>query len=268
MNSEKTGGPAAQPVQAAGTSHVGLVRQSNEDNYLIDLDQGLFIVSDGMGGHQAGEIASKSVVTILPQLIERKQAGIRAPQNRDLELVLREAILELSQHIWVESRDRSDLRGMGATVALVWLSAEQRAAHLANMGDSRIYLFRQDQLKQLSEDHSVVAQLLKHKVITQEEAQRHPARGRLSRFVGMEGEIYPDVQTVNLQAGDHFLLCTDGLTGMVLDERVTQLLQANTDPQATCQALVAEANKAGGVDNVTAVVVKLAPFYPPATSTA
>jgi protein phosphatase len=146
---------------------------------------------------------------------------------------------------------------MGATVALVWLRGEQNEAHLAHMGDSRIYLFRQNHLAQLTEDHSVVALLLKHQEITAEEARTHPARGRLSRFVGMEGEVYPDVQTVNLQGGDRLLICTDGLTGMVQDERVAQLLQANPDPQTTCQALVAEANKAGGEDNVTTVVVNM-----------
>lgn len=255
MQSEPTGQPAAPPVQAAAASHVGLVRQSNEDSYLIDLERGLFIVSDGMGGHQAGGIASKLVVTILPQLIERKLASISSPQAQDFECILREAIFELSQRLHAESKGQVGLHGMGATVALAWFRSEQRAVHLAHMGDSRIYLFRRNHLAQLTEDHSVVALLLKHKDITPQEAQRHPARGRLSRFVGMEGEVYPDVQTVNLQVGDRLLLCTDGLTSLVPDEHIAALLRANSDPQVTCRALVEVANAAGGTDNITVLVV-------------
>jgi len=147
---------------------------------------------------------------------------------------------ELSQRLRSESKDQVGLHGMGATVAMAWFRSEQRVAHLAHMGDSRIYLYRQDNLKQLTEDHSVVAILLRHKDITPEEALGHPARGRLSRYVGMDEEVYPDVQTINLQVGDRFLLCSDGLTGMVSDKLIAHLLQANVDLQVACKALVAK----------------------------
>jgi len=255
MQLEKTGQSTSQPGQAAAASHVGLIRQNNEDSYLVDLDRRLFIVSDGMGGHQAGEIASRSVITILPQLIQQKLAGIHPSQKRDKSLVLREAILELSRRLRRESTGQVGLQGMGATVALAWLEGGQSVAHLAHIGDSRIYLFRQNHLKQLTEDHSVIALLLKHKDITPEEAQNHPARGRLSRFIGMEGEAYPDVQAVNLRAGDRLLLCTDGLTTMVSDERISYLLRTNADAQVACQILVEDSNMAGGRDNITVVIV-------------
>ncbi len=142
---------------------------------------------------------------------------------------------------------------MGATVALAWL--RETGAHLAHLGDSRIYLFREAQLQQLTEDHSVIALLLRSGEITPEEAQTHPARGQLSRYVGMDGEVYPDVQTVQLQAGDRLLLCSDGLTNMIPNTQIAQLLQVNAEVLAACQALVHAANTAGGTDNITVLVV-------------
>jgi len=253
MQATPTTRSASQRVQAACASDVGRVRQNNEDNCLAALDRNLLIVSDGMGGHQAGELASKAMVTVLPQLIERRLASLGSARNRVIELALREAILEFSQRLRAESAGQPGLKGMGATVALVLLRGQE--AHLAHMGDSRIYLFRQGRLTQLTEDHSIVALLLKHGDITPEQVQDHPARGRLSRFVGMEGEVYPDVQTIKLQDGDQLLLCTDGLTNMITDEHIAQVLQANAEPGTACQALIAAANAAGGRDNVTTLVV-------------
>jgi serine/threonine protein phosphatase PrpC len=245
---------AAQwPVQAACLSDVGRVRQQNEDQCLVALEHNLFIVSDGMGGHQGGEVASKAVVTVLPPMIEQRVARIRVPSPEAMELVLRDALVELSQRLRAESAGRAGLQGMGATVAVAWLRGS--LAHLAHMGDSRIYLLREQRLMQLTEDHSVIALLLRHGEITPEEAQTHPARGRLSRYVGMEGEVYPDVQTVQLQAGDRLLLCSDGLTNMVSDRQIVQLLHVNAGAEEACQALVNAANVAGGTDNITALVV-------------
>ncbi|MDI7278161.1 MAG: SpoIIE family protein phosphatase, partial [Anaerolineae bacterium] len=144
-------------------------------------------------------------------------------------------------------------RRPGATVAAAWLRGGQ--AHLAHMGDSRIYLYRQGRLSQQTEDHSVVALLLRSGEITPEEARRHPARHQITRHVGMEGEVYADVRTIQLEPGDRLLLCTDGLTGPLDDERVAALLAEHGDPEAACRALVAAANAAGGADNITALVV-------------
>ena len=243
------------PVRAACVSDAGRVRENNEDSYLVSLEQNLLIVSDGMGGHQAGEVASEAVVTVLPEMIKQRLAGESSPRPRIVELTLRETILQLSQRLRAESAGRGGLKGMGATVALAWLRGPEGMAHLAHMGDSRIYLYRHGNLTQLTEDHSVVALLLKRGDITPEEARRHPARGRLSRYVGMEGEVYPDVQTVRLREGDRLLLCTDGLTGPVSDDEIAALLRANLDPEAACQALVDAANDAGGKDNITVLVV-------------
>jgi protein phosphatase len=228
------------------------VRRTNEDSCFISPERHLYIVSDGMGGHAGGEIASKAVVTVLPQLLEQRLAEGSMANTASVQLALRDAVVELGRQLRAQSTGHAGLQGLGATLAMACLSS--RTAHLAHMGDSRIYLFRRGRLEQLTEDHSVIALLLKHGEITQAEAHNHPARGKLSRYVGMEGEVFPDVQSVRLQYGDRLLLCSDGLTGMIADNRIAKILDENPEPEPACIALVAAANDAGGVDNITAVV--------------
>jgi len=245
--------PSSWVVRAKGVTHVGRVRQNNEDSLLVDEKRGLFIVSDGMGGHQAGEVASNAVVTVLPPMIEQLAARVETPSKEAFEQVLRDAILELSQRLRDESRGQAGLQGMGATVVVVWLQGQR--AHMASMGDSRIYLFREKQLTQLTQDHSIIALLLRHKEITEEEAKQHPARGRLSRYVGMEGDTFADLHSISLRPDDRLLLCSDGLTGMVTNSEIAHVLAHCPDPGAACNELVNMANEAGGKDNITALVI-------------
>jgi protein phosphatase len=142
---------------------------------------------------------------------------------------------------------------MGATLVMTLI--RENCCFVANMGDSRAYLFRQGKLRQLSEDHSVVGILLRTGEIGQEEADRHPARGQLTRYIGMLDEVNPYQCNVTLKPGDRLLLCSDGLTGLVDDAAIARVLRDNKEPQATCKALVAAANSAGGHDNVTVVIV-------------
>ncbi len=240
-------------LRAAALSDVGKVRQNNEDAFALMPERGLFIVSDGMGGHQAGETASKIVVEALPRMIERRLAAIRSERAEVVSLALRDAIVDLSQQLRRQSAGRPDLAGMGATVVLA--SVRKDRLFIAHMGDSRAYLYRGGKLDQLTEDHSVVGILLRGGEITPEEAEVHPARGVLSRYVGMEGVVYPDARALGFLAGDRLLLCTDGLTGMAPDSRIAEILGACDDPQAACQALVEAANASGGTDNITALAV-------------
>lgn len=240
-------------VRAGGISDKGRVRENNEDNLLRDEKRGLFIVSDGMGGHQAGEVASKIVVSVLPGFIEQQATQMRNLTDDTCKLILRDSILKLSQRLREESKGKAGLQGMGATVVVAWL--RDTSAHIAYMGDSRIYLFRKKQMVQLTEDHSVVALLLRHGEITKEEAKDHPARGRLSRYVGMEGDVFSDVYTVSIHPGDRMLLCSDGLTGMVADRDIGKVLKEYEDPDKACKVLIDMANEAGGKDNITAIII-------------
>ena len=240
--------PVSWSVRAACVSDVGRRRQQ-QDRFLLDPERKLFIVSDGMGGRQAGDVAAQAVVTVLPALLER--ANPAGTQVR--ERILHASIVELSQHLRAESTGRVGLHGMGATVVVAWLSDAQ--ASLAHLGDSRLYLFRADRLLPLTEDHSVVTLLRQRGEITTEEERMHPARGQLTRYVGMDGEVAPVVQTVPLLAGDRLLLCTDGLTSVISDQQIAQKLRTSPHAEVACQALVHAANTAGGKDNITVLVV-------------
>jgi protein phosphatase len=240
-------------VRAAALTDVGKMRQANEDAFARLPEQGLFIVSDGMGGHQAGATASKIVVRVLPKMIEQRAEAGRSSRNEVMERLLRDTIVDLSRKIREQSVGQLGLAGMGATVVLAYLWGEK--AFLAHMGDSRAYLYRRRKLKQLTKDHSVVGILLRRGEITPDEARKHPARSRLSRYMGMDGEVYPDVEVVRLLSGDRLLLCTDGLTGPVPDRAIAKILGDSDDPDAACRALVEAANVAGGPDNITVLVI-------------
>jgi serine/threonine protein phosphatase PrpC len=241
-------------IEVTGLSDPGLVRPKNEDSYLVAKEQYLFIVSDGMGGHQAGEIASQAVIKVLPEML-LENLGEKLSNKKAIKLTIRETILRFSQRLRQESSGRVGYHNMGATLVMAWIQPDQELAHLASIGDSRIYLFRNKELKQLSEDHSITAFLLKHGEITPEEAITHPARHQLTRYIGMENEVYPDYQAIELQVHDRLLLCSDGLTNMLRDDEIQTIFIQNTSTAEVCQKLVADANQAGGKDNITAVVI-------------
>jgi protein phosphatase len=245
----------ASPIQlhAACLTSQGRVRPQNEDHCSISLEQRLFIVSDGMGGSNAGELASQAVALRLPRFLEQNAQHVQNWTSTAREALLVEIVLQLNQQIHSESDGRPGLQGMGATVVLAWLQDEQ--AYLAHLGDSRIYLLRQGQLTLLTQDHSVAAMLVQRGEITAEEARTHPTHNRITRFVGMKGPASPTVQRIPLYVGDRLLLCSDGLTGMLLETEILHCLLANREPPAACKALIEAANQAGGRDNITALII-------------
>lgn len=246
----------ASPLRAAGLTDTGCVRDRNEDTLLVDVEGGLFIVADGIGGRAGGGIASHIVIESLPRILRHRMeiTASTATRNDDrLRKALKEGMSELSRHIYEGSKDNAEYKDMGAAAVVVYVVGN--GAHVAHMGDSRAYLLRDGALRQITDDHSLVSLLLRRREITAQEAEDHPARGHLTRFVGMEAAVDPDVQSVVLQSGDRMLLCTDGLWGMLTQAKLCELLNANTDARTTCHALMAAAKLAGGKDNLTAVVV-------------
>jgi serine/threonine protein phosphatase PrpC len=246
------------PLQAASISIKGAVRDKNEDSCLISLESNLFIVSDGMGGHLAGDIASQSVITVLPRMLDQRMAARRRFSSLRIKRELKESISELSQLIQQQSVGQMGLSGMGATVALVLIREHPwkgLIAYLAHLGDSRIYLYQSDKLMRLTEDHTIVSLLVANGEISSEEARMHPARGQLSRYVGMDDQANPDVQTLKLTKGDRLLLCSDGLTSMISDVQISRLLKDTPDPAQSCSILADAANQAGGKDNITAIII-------------
>lgn len=239
----------------AGLSDRGRVREDNEDAWTAVPEHGLFVVSDGMAGQLGGKVASRIVVRALPPLLRKRMAGVEDLTSPEAKERLLSALSELSDHVRAETKDQLGLGGMGATVVLAMVRDLQ--ALIGHMGDSRAYVLRGGRLAQLTRDHSIVQLLLDEGEITPGEAADHPARGQLTRYVGMEGESLPEAQVVELRPGDRLLLCTDGLTGMLSDEEIQRICEDNPEPEAACKALLAAGNEAGGEDNMTALLVSV-----------
>jgi len=237
----------------AGVTRRGRVRKTNEDAWLADPALGLFIVADGMGGHAAGALAAQVVVNALPLLVRQAFGTTETLGRADAVERLAAALAMLSNRLRKESEGRPGLSGMGATVVVALVRGGR--ALIGHMGDSRAYLFRGGLLGQLTTDHSLVSLLLEHGQIDAEEAAVHPARGQLTRYVGMRGEALPEAQSVELRPGDRLVLCSDGLTNMVTDAEMRAILSEDLTPSRTCRRLAAAANDAGGMDNISVVVV-------------
>ena len=246
-------------VKHAGLSDIGRTRDENQDRWLADPALGLYVVSDGMGGHLAGGLAAEVVVKTLPAIL-RRCAGdfdqlIAQPSEstEPAESAMAAVLTELSNQLRDESQSEPGLEGMGATVVLALI--RDRNALIAHLGDSRAYLHRGGVLRQLTKDHSIVQLLLDSGEISPAEVVDHPARGQLSRCVGMESDPLPEVQSLALQEGDQLLLCSDGLTGMLTEAEIAEILGEWQAPRVACRRLVAAANDAGGSDNITVLVL-------------
>jgi PPM family protein phosphatase len=239
----------------ASLSDRGRVREHNEDRWSADADLGLFIVSDGMGGRPAGEVASEAVVATLPALLTTHFGPAPDLAAQDATQRLSRALTELSTNLREGNQDTPRLAGMGATAVVALVS--HATALIAHVGDSRAYLWRDLSLHRLTRDHSLVQGLLDAGAITEQQAADHPARGQLTRYIGMVGEMLPDARRVTLRPADRLLLCSDGLTTMLDDARIAAILNGCPDPHHTCRTLIEAANDAGGTDNITVLVVRV-----------
>lgn len=233
--------------ESGSASLVGQVRSANEDSFLVTDD--LVAVADGMGGHLAGEVASADTVEVL-----RSAAGSGSIED------LVAAVHRANRRINEKAAEDPHLRGMGTTVCVagqVRYDDESQVAVL-NVGDSRVYLFADGELEPLTEDHSLVGTLLREGRITAEEAERHPQRNVITRALGVEALVVVDAWLLSPCDGDRLLLCSDGLFGELSEDRIAEVLGEGDDPEVTARRLAAEADAAGGRDNITVVVVDLA----------
>lgn len=252
---EPSGSAGSQPsgfIWAAATD-IGRLREDNEDAFAVEPEAGLFLVVDGMGGHRGGAIAARTVAEDLPPMLELKLDRMKGRDTRSMRRLLRKTIIEQNTHVQREAGSESGYVGMGATLVLVLFSGDR--VYSANVGDSRIYRFRDGRLEQLSEDHSLVSELIGTGQITPDEAADHSAQGVITQYMGMPEGVEPHIRSTALKPGDRFLLCTDGLTDLVSDDAIAEMLVAQPEPQGACRALVEAANRAGGIDNVTVILV-------------
>lgn len=224
-----------------------MVRQQNEDAYLAE--ENLYIVADGMGGHNAGEVASALAVTTVKA---GAKSGIHSTEQ------FRDLVQQANTAIYTASLDDSTQSGMGTTLtALAVVPGEEPRVLVANVGDSRTYLFRHGVLSRLSVDHSYVQELVNEGILTPEEARVHPRRNIVTRAMGIERSVMVDVFSHLVRTGDRLVLCSDGLVDEVADADIALVLSQHSDPQETAEALVMVANANGGRDNTTVVVVDI-----------
>lgn len=228
-------------------SDIGLVRQTNEDSYAC-VDPTLYIVADGMGGHVAGEIASNLVVDTVKDFVRQRNM-----QAETAEQLLKEAIAAANGIIYEKARSHSEYGGMGTTISMVYLL--EARCFWAHVGDSRIYLYHENALRQVTQDHSLVWNLVESGTITAEEASTHPQRNMLTRAVGVETSVQIDTGVLDLTAGDKLLLCSDGLTNMLSHSEIEKVL-CSMEIERKAEALVAVAIEAGGIDNITAIILE------------
>jgi PPM family protein phosphatase len=233
-------------LEPFGATHAGKVRANNEDALLVGegRDETLFVVADGIGGFEAGEVASRIAVDVLKELAPG--ASFEA------------AISEANRRILAAGRGDERLSGMGTTVVAVRFGGtrDEPVAQVAHVGDSRAYLLRGGSLRPVTEDHSLVAELVRSGDLTRDQAAEHPQKNLITRALGADEEVEVDTSVLPVEAGDRFLLCSDGLSDMIPETRIGEILaEAPGDPEKPARSLVSAALDAGGADNVTVIVV-------------
>ena len=250
----KTALPAFRMV-GHGSTDVGLRREANEDSYLMLAKNHLWIVADGMGGHAGGQVASALTIQHVGDNVIRQTHQNEAQQRQGQGRVIPEQILEQSIRgtcaaVYQEAVRRPGLSGMGSTVTVMWAYGD--AAYFGQVGDSRAYLYRNSRLSQITEDHSLVQEQVAAGLITEEQAKFSMVRNIITRSIGFESSVEVDIFKVPLCIGDHFLLCSDGLTGLVEDHEIQDVITA-TPRHKIPSTLIEMANARGGDDNTTVV---------------
>ena len=226
-------------VSVGAATDIGQVREGNEDSFLVVAP--LYAVADGMGGHRGGEVASSLALETVQGMFERKEGS------------LADQVVEANRAVFDRSQNDRSVSGMGTTLTAALVDGSR--VHLVHVGDSRAYLLRGGELAQLTEDHTLVHRMVMEGEISQEEAETHPHRSILTRALGVDQSVQVDEGDVEAAAGDRLLLCTDGLTGMVPEGQIREILLESADPQEAVEKLVKVANRAGGIDNITAVIL-------------
>ncbi|WP_437987183.1 Stp1/IreP family PP2C-type Ser/Thr phosphatase [Sorangium sp. So ce117] len=252
-----------RPVAAAVTD-VGRQRKHNEDNVLVKSDLGLFVVADGMGGHNAGNVASALATKSLDNFFEATRAGsLPGPVPTDEQELDPEArrvvaaIRKANHDVFVISNTYTQHQGMGSTVVAAYVSCETEQIHVGHVGDSRCYRIRHGEIEQLTKDHSLINDALALKPdLSQDELARLP-KNIITRALGMKDAVKVDIRSEQTQPGDVFLLCSDGLSGMISEQQMLDVFDVTQDPHEACELLIEMANEAGGTDNISALIVRI-----------
>ena len=246
-------------TDTSGYSDIGMVREGNEDSFVLAPEMGFFAVADGMGGHNAGEVASRMAIDVLRAYLERATAAGSMPDDgknpvySDAANLLASGIRYANRVIYESTRHNPAWRDMGTTIVAAVLN--ENLLSIAHVGDSRAYLLRGGGIIALTEDHSLVAEQLRSGQISRETAELSNERNVITRALGLETEPEVDLCDLLLAPEDRILLCSDGLTTMVTEAKIRSIVLGSRNPNEICRLLVEEANNNGGKDNITVAVI-------------
>lgn len=241
----------------AARTDVGIVRSGNEDSYLMSSERGLFVIADGMGGHAAGEVASEMAARIVAEEFR----PVRGMTDQEMMAQMVAAIRTANGAVFRRTLSEPDKRGMGTTATV--MSLLPRRYLIGQVGDSRAYLLRGGVLTQLTKDHSYVQEQVDAGRLTPEDARTHPYANVITRCVGSSEDVVPDLYIGTLEVHDLVLLASDGLTGMIDDEELREILMSELDLEPKVDTLITAANRRGGLDNITTVLVRIEEVSPP-----
>ena len=249
-------------IMVGAKNDSGLKREYNEDSFLVDKELGLFLVADGMGGHNAGEVASRMAVETIRDVMLNSISRENPSQfnNHDPKLskngnLLLTAIKDSNKKIHKAGQEHISQVGMGTTVAAVYYTGSRIV--IAHVGDSRIYRIRDKRIELLTTDHSLIADQVIRGIITKEEARKSEFKNIITRALGVDEDVEIDIEEQEVMPGDILTICTDGLTDMLEDNEILDIIKMNIDsPQIACEKLVDAANKRGGEDNITVIIVR------------
>lgn len=242
-------------------SHVGKVRKNNEDyckGEIIQIEDdciGIFALADGMGGHNKGEVASKIAVDSILDFLKENISNSHGIKMDYLDDVIKQGYNYANQKIYEKSLEDSSCEGMGTTLVVAVVYKDDMI--MANVGDSRGYLLHNGEFRRITRDHSLVEELIKANLITEEEARCHPRRNQITRAMGAEEIVIVDIFREKVEKDDMILLATDGLTGCVEDEDIKNIIQQDKDIKEICQDLIDEANNNSGKDNISVILSKI-----------
>ncbi len=249
-------------VATAMLTDVGRVRNNNEDAITIDPELGLLLLSDGMGGYQAGEVASAIANETVLNVVRGESRGIRTAEedrnqaNWPQTVLLEKAVTQAHKAIHEAAASRPECAGMGTTIVAVWL--HQNRMSIAHVGDSRLYRFRIGELTQITRDHSLVEEMIARGEYSRQDAQHMVRKNIVTRALGAEGEVRVELNDRSLEIGDLLLMCSDGLSDLVTDENIrVTLRQYHDDLEAGAQQLIQQALRAGGKDNVSVILARI-----------
>ncbi|MCX6156963.1 MAG: Stp1/IreP family PP2C-type Ser/Thr phosphatase [Ignavibacteriae bacterium] len=238
----------------SGKTNIGKKRENNEDAYYVDEVNNIFIVADGMGGHNAGEVASAKSIELIKFGLDSFALQEMKQNPSKIEDILKRVLSDVNENIYELGNNNPDYHGMGCTIVLTYI--ENNYLHKIHVGDARCYVCRNDKIEQLGDDHSYVGAAIKMGYMTKEEARKSPEKNKITMAVGTSNNIQPDYRKYELQKGDIIMLCSDGLWDMLSDENILKIINTNKSAQEISEQLITEANNSGGVDNITVIVIK------------